>query len=117
MLAGPGREAELSALLWSRGDTEPAPLTRYLLNAAKGYYERRVRDATALELADPSWLEALSEAAEIARENMAQSLVAAGGPADPRSGPLGAACRTCQALPCRRKARIASGWRRTLSFA
>jgi nucleoside phosphorylase len=98
VLAGPGREAELSALLWSRGDTEPAPLTRYLLNAAKGYYERRVRDATALELADPSWFDALSDAAEIARENMAQSLLTAGGPADPRSGPLGADFRAVTAL-------------------
>nr|WP_221382614.1 CATRA conflict system CASPASE/TPR repeat-associated protein [Actinoplanes polyasparticus] len=89
-LAGPGREPELSALIWSRGDAELAPLTRYLLSAAKGHYERRVLDETALELTDPSWIEALSDAAAIAGENMAQSLVAAGGPADPRTGPLSA---------------------------
>jgi nucleoside phosphorylase len=98
MLAGPGREAELSALIWSRGDAEPAPLTRYLLSAAKAHYERRVLDETALELADPSWIEALSDAARTAGENMAQSLVAAGGPADPRSGPLSADFRAVTTL-------------------
>lgn len=100
LLAGPGREAELSSLIWPRGDAEPAPLTQYLLSAAQGHYERRVRDETVLELADPSWFDALSDAAGAAGENMTQSLVAAGGPADPRTGPLGADFRAVTTL-CR----------------
>ena len=90
VLASADREDELSALVWSRGDLALTPLTQYLLHAAKGYYERRVRDQTALESAEPSWFEELSDAVDVARHNMSDSLRAAGVSAEPTAGPLAA---------------------------
>jgi nucleoside phosphorylase len=90
VLAAAGRQDELSALVWSRGDTEITPLTQYLLHASKGHYERRVRDAVVLLPADPPRLERLADAVDVARRNMSRSLRAAGVRADPSEGPLGA---------------------------
>jgi nucleoside phosphorylase len=90
VLAPADREAELSALVWSRGDTELTPLTQYLLHASKAYYERCVRDTIALLPTDQPRLAELSDAVLAARRNMSRSLRAAGLPADPSGGPLGA---------------------------
>ena len=44
IVAPSGRDPELSAWVWSRGDLSITPLTRYLMHAAKIRYELRVRN-------------------------------------------------------------------------
>ena len=94
VLASADHDVELSALVWSRGDTELTPFTQYLLNAAKIRYEARERDASEPVLAGGGaearrWLKDLSVTVEIARDNMSHSLRAAGLGGDPAAGPLG----------------------------
>lgn len=91
-LGSADRAAELSKLVWSRGDADFTPFTQYLINVAKVRYEERVRFTSEHRLADGSdteqWLEAMSVTVDIARANMSACLRAAGLDADPATGAL-----------------------------
>jgi nucleoside phosphorylase len=82
VVVGPGdRRADLSALVWSRGDSAMTPFSRYLAQMAKVRYEIRVLNASRPHPAGAATIAELKDlrlAVDVARANMVTLLARAG---------------------------------------